>query len=156
MNIKKISIVLIVLVALVASLNMICADDTDINIANGVLTIEHSTFKIPSGFSENQALRHTDIETKFMDKIPAEAKQLVLVNGNQNITITYYDLRNDQSFNLDPSGTTVLKNISGHQGLFQKLADGSYGFIMTAPGDDRDNAIQIIAPSEQLIADMLK
>ena len=156
MNVKKISLVLVVLLALVASLGAISADDhADIKFANGLLSIEHSTFKIPTGFVENQNARLVDQHTTILNNVPVEESKAVFTQGNKNISVSYYEIDDGVTVHLDPVGNTVSKTIAGHQGLFEQQPDGSCAFMFSVPNGDANDLVQIVAPDEQTIATLI-
>lgn len=156
MNVKKLSLMLIVLLGLVASLGVISADNPEFKFANGVLNIEHATVHIPNGFSENQNLRQVDVHTTVLNNVPAEQTIGVFVSGNKNITVAYYEIEDGVSVDLSPAGNTVVKTIAGHQGLFEQHDDGTCSFSYIVPDDGKGDLVEITAPSEQIIADMIK
>lgn len=130
---KKILILSIFLIVAGVSLTAVCAADHDVN--------------TPDGFKINNDLTVKNQKAQFqgMDAIQTI---YVLENGTDNITLTTFDV--DHLVDFSPSGGSVSKNIKNKDGIYEEK-DGRYIFLYK----DQDQYIQIDAPSEKLIEEVL-
>lgn len=101
----------------------------------------------PEGFTLNKDLSKINQTGEFKG-VEAQLTQYVMENGTHNITVT--DIQPLKSIDLSAEGKTVEKNISGKQGLFEEK-NGVYMFLYK----DGDNLIQIEAPNEKLIEQVI-
>ena len=80
--------------------------------------------------------------------VDCECNHAVMVNGDKNITVDTYLPRAE--FDLTPSNGSVMKNISGKEGIYSEI-DGRHIFIYS----DNHQGVQINAPDANVIEEII-
>lgn len=157
MNIKKILILGLILIAASTLVSTISAEDIN------ELTINDIQFKIPDGFTayEND-LESTEtdtddgeVDTEDIDGTVVDSKITnEYVNGNQKLEITVGILANGQKIeSINPAGFEQ-KTIAGKDGFFKKdIDDGVNQFKFEYLEDGK--LVKIQAPSEEMISQII-
>lgn len=117
-----------ILIAVVATLSFVSADPK---------------FNTPDGFTADDSQKVVNKASDFSG-VSAQMNRTVLVNGDKNITVDTF--LPEKGVDLSPSGNTVMKNVSGVEGLYTEK-DGHFIFIYSS-----DNQfVQVDAPSAELL-----
>ena len=130
---KKIFLACLVLIAAVASIGMVAAEPSNVN--------------IPDGYQVD-ATQTVENATTHLFGIDCDYNRAVMVNGDKNITVdTFYP---HEEITLTPEGGSVMKNITGIEGLYQEK-DGRFIFIYS----DNDQFVQVDAPDAKVIEEVI-
>lgn len=117
-----------ILIAVVATLSFVSAEPK---------------FNTPNGFTADDSQKVVNKASDFSG-VSAQMNRTVLVNGDKNITVDTF--LPEKGVDLSPSGNTVMKNVSGVEGLYQEK-DGCFIFVYSS-----DNQfVQVDAPSAELL-----
>ena len=128
MNAKKILVCFLILIAVVATLSFVSAEPK---------------FNTPNGFTADDSQKVVNKASDFSG-VSAQMNRTVLVNGDKNITVDTF--LPEKGVDLYPSGNTVMKNVSGVEGLYTEK-DGRFIFVYSS-----DNQfVQVDAPSVELL-----
>ena len=128
MNAKKILVCFLILIAVVATLSFVSAEPK---------------FNTPNGFTADDSQKVVNKASDFSG-VSAQMNRTVLVNGDKNITVDTF--LPEKGGDLSPSGNTVMKNVSGVEGLYTEK-DGRFIFVYSS-----DNQfVQVDAPSAELL-----
>ncbi len=128
MNAKKILVCFLILIAVVATLSFVSAEPK---------------FNTPNGFTADDSQKVVNKASDFSG-VSAQMNRTVLVNGDKNITVDTF--LPEKGVDLSPSGNTVMKNVSGVEGLYTEK-DGRFIFVYSS-----DNQfVQVDAPSAELL-----
>jgi hypothetical protein len=130
---KNIFLTCLILAIFVASIGAAVAVTSDVNLPDGYELDESQS--IP-----NQTVNFFGIE--------ADSTHAVMVNGDKNITVDTFFPHTEVT--LTPANGSVMKNISGKEGLYQEV-DGRFNFVYS----DNNQFVQISAPEENLIAEVI-
>lgn len=125
---------------------MICAVLIALCISIGMVSA-NSEINVPIDYTLNKDLTLFN-QTGTFYGIECEYDLFVMENGDENITVT--SIYPSKSFDLEPSGNTVIKNISSTTGLFEQKEDLC---VFMYPDDGK--IIQIEAPNEKLIGEVI-
>lgn len=131
MDMKKILICFIVLIAVVASVAALSA--TEIN--------------LPDGYKMDDSKAVVNKTTDFMG-VKAILNKYVMVSGDKNITVDTF--LPEQEVTLNPSGNSQMKTIGGVEGIYQEK-DGRFIFVYSSD----KQFVQIDAPEEKLIEQVI-
>jgi len=128
MNAKKILVCFLILIGVVATLSFVSAEPK---------------FNTPDGFTADDSQKVVNKASDFSG-VSAQMNRTVLVNGDKNITVDTF--LPEKGVDLSPSGNTVMKNVSGVEGLYTEK-DGRFIFVYSS-----DNQfVQVDAPSAELL-----
>ena len=128
MNAKKILVCFLILIGVVATLSFVSAEPK---------------FNTPDGFTADDSQKVVN-KTSDFSGVSAQMNRTVLVNGDKNITVDTF--LPEKGVDLSPSGNTVMKNVSGVEGLYTEN-DGRFIFVYSS-----DNQfVQVDAPSAELL-----
>lgn len=117
-----------ILIAVVATLSFVSAEPK---------------FNTPNGFTADDSQKVVNKASDFSG-VSAQMNRTVLVNGDKNITVDTF--LPEKGVDLYPSGNTVMKNVSGVEGLYTEK-DGRFIFVYSS-----DNQfVQVDAPSADLL-----
>ena len=120
--------VLLILVAVVSAVSFVSSEPK---------------FNTPDGFTADDSLKVENKTTDFLG-VSAVMNKVVMVNGDKNITVDTF--LPEKGIDLAPTGNSVMKNISGVEGLYTEK-DGRYIFVYSS-----DNQfVQVDAPSAELL-----
>ena len=129
---RKIILACLILAVAVATIGVASALSTQIN--------------LPDGYEIDEAQSYSN-NTTFMG-VDCECNHAVMVNGDKNITVDTYLPRAE--FELTPSNGSVMKNISGKEGIYSEI-DGRHIFIYS----DNHQGVQINAPDANVIEEII-
>ena len=123
-------------------------------LAVSVIAVSAVNFNTPDGFEVKKDLGCENREVSFMG-VDAKQNVTIMQKNDQQINASTYELSKDANLTRDGMKESIVeKTISGKQGFFEQK-DGKSVFIF----QDQDNKrviVQIEAPSEDLIAAVLK
>ena len=123
-------------------------------LAVSVVAVSAVNFNTPDGFEVKKDLGCENREVSFMG-VDAKQNVTIMQKNDQQINASTYELSKDANLTRDGMKESIVeKTISGKQGFFEEK-DGKSVFIF----QDQDNKrviVQIEAPSEDLIAAVLK
>lgn len=123
-------------------------------LAVSVVAVSAVNFNTPDGFEVKKDLGCENREVSFMG-VDAKQNVTIMQKNDQQINASTYELSKDANLTRDGMKESIVeKTISGKQGFFEQK-DGKSVFIF----QDQDNKrviVQIEAPSEDLIAAVLK
>ena len=123
-------------------------------LAVSVVAVSAVNFNTPDGFEVKKDLGSENKEVSFMG-VDAKQNVTIMQKNDQQINASTYELSKDANLTRDGMKESIVeKTISGKQGFFEQK-DGKSVFIF----QDQDNKrviVQIEAPSEDLIAAVLK
>ncbi|WP_405265370.1 hypothetical protein [Methanobrevibacter sp.] len=113
----------------------------------GIVAAEASEINLPDGYQIDAAQTIENATTKLFG-IDCDYNRAVMVNGDKNITVdTFFP---HAEITLTPEGGSVMKNITGKEGLYQEK-DGRFIFVYS----DNDQFVQIDAPDAKVIEEIV-
>ena len=124
MNIKRLLLIFLILVAAVASLSIVSADNS--------VKVGGIDFNIPDGFSEDKAYAKDGIKVLYADQFHTNGYMKEFDNGGSNIGIRVMEFNSTDEvkkvyeFDKDRIGGT--KSINGKDGVYGETGDGFASF----------------------------